>query len=222
MKLPQRFEVKPRTTRNVISAALAFGFFVLLGFFTIATGGLGILVGLLVIFFFGGGGLFTIPKLARRSVSMILTSDGLHQISPYGDVVILWQDVESIGISSIYSNKMVGLRLKTYDRYVNNLPLQLAENMKKFLPYLKFFAVSSSFMPVPKSVKLWSALEGRGNPAEALRSFGKVGTIVESMLWSREKYGYDILLVSYDLDRSAVKFVQLLEQYRQAAEMGYQ
>jgi len=105
MNLPQRFEVKPKTVRNVVLLTIGCGIFVLGGFFLMAQGGRGIFVGLLAILFFGGGGLFTIPKLARRPVSMILTSDSLQQISPYGDAVLLWQDIESIGISKVFSNK---------------------------------------------------------------------------------------------------------------------
>jgi hypothetical protein len=112
---------------------------------------------------------------------------------------------------------MVGLRLKTYDRYINSLSPQLAECMTKSLSYLKFFAVSSSFLPVPKSMKLWSALKGQENPDEMLKSFGKIGTIVEAMLWNREKFGYDIFFGWTELDRSAAEFVQLLEQYHRAA-----
>jgi len=70
-------------------------------------------------------------------------------------------------------------------------------------------------------MKVWSALEGHGNPAETLRSFGKIGTIVEAMLWNREEYGYDILFGWGDLDRSAADFVQLLDQYRRASEGRY-
>ncbi|MBU6187648.1 MAG: DUF2982 domain-containing protein [Cyanobacteria bacterium REEB444] len=114
---------------------------------------------------------------------------------------------------------MVGLRLKTYDRYINNLSPQLAEFMTKSLPYLRFLAVST--LPISTSMKVWSALEGHGNPAETLRSFGKIGTIVEAMLWNREEYGYDILFAWSDLDRSAADFVQLLDQYRRASEGRY-
>lgn len=231
MKLPQRFEVKPKNTRNIILLIILYGFFVLVGFFIILTGdALEIFWGILLIPYFGGAALFHIPKLACRPVSMILTYDGLYQISPYGVVKLLWQDVESIGIAKVSKRKYVGLRLQTYDQYINNCPpqaaefittflphLKFAEFITKFLPYLKFLAVTASFVPTPTSVKLWSALEGRENPAKILKSFGKVGTMVQGMLWSRENCGYDILFFWTDLDRSAAEFVQLLEQYRRVA-----
>ena len=54
MNLPQRFEVKPKTVRNIVLLTIGCGIFVLGGFFLMAQGVRGIFVGLLAILFFGG------------------------------------------------------------------------------------------------------------------------------------------------------------------------
>jgi hypothetical protein len=58
-------------------------------------------------------------------------------------------------------------------------------------------------------------LKGEEDPGDLAKSFGKVGTLVESMLWSRQKFGYDVLWGWSDLDRSANDFAKLLDQYRE-------
>jgi len=47
-----------------------------------------------------------------------------------------------------------------------------------------------------------SSAQGR-----SLKSFGKVGTLAESMTWSRDNFGFDLGFAWSDLDRSPEAFV---------------
>jgi len=59
-----------------------------------------------------------------------------------------------------------------------------------------------------------SSAQGR-----SLKSFGKVGTLAESMTWSRDNFGFDLGFAWSDLDRSPETFVALLEHYRKEWEV---
>jgi len=150
--------------------------------------------------------------MKRRKVTMVLTSKGVEQRFVDGSAYIRWADIEKVGIFSIFSNKMVGIRLKNYDRYLSEMSPSLAAGMTKRLPYLKLMVRATSFIDAPTSIAVWSKLEGH-NVSGGLDSFGKVGDLVEALLWSRNNYGYDLALGWAELDRSATSFATLLNNY---------
>jgi hypothetical protein len=190
-----QFEVRPKMRRNAILVALGCGVSTIVGFLTIFSGK-GILIGFLAVIFFGGGGLYAIPKMLRRDVSMVLSFQGLQLRWPQGQAFVPWADVEQVGIVSIASSKGVGIRLRSYDRYLNDMSPELAEFSVKRLPYLKLVSRAACLLGAP--------------------SFGNVGTLAEALMWSRANLGYDLVLPWADLDRPAEKFIDLLEGYRNA------
>jgi Protein of unknown function (DUF2982) len=210
----ERLEIKPKTARNVTFLIIGDFLFTAMGFYMISTGETqNIASGLLCIVFFGGGGLIMIPKLLRRKVSMVLTREEMEQITPYGKAHIRWIDVEKLGVVSLFANKMVGIRLRSYDAYVQSMSPDMTEFLRKTLPYMKLLARGASMLSVPQVCKLWSRLEGSPDPREALKAFGKVGSYVQAMLWTREQYGYDVLIAWQDRDRSARALLDLLQAY---------
>lgn len=210
----EHLEIKPKTARNVTLLIIGCSLFTAMGFYMMSTGETqNIAVGLLSIVFFGGGGLIMIPKLLRRKVSMILTREGMEQITPYGKAHIRWIDVEKLGVVSQFTNKMVGIRLHNYDAYLQSMSPDMTEFLRTTLPYMKLLARGASMLSVPHACKLWSQLEGSSDPQEGLKAFGKVGSYVQAMLWTREQYGYDVLLAWQDRDRSASALLDLLQAY---------
>ena len=208
MQLPPRLEIRPPTKRNIILLTIGCSIFVIAGLLLITTGDVkSIFVGLLSITFFGGIGLVGIPKLSRRSISVVLTHDNLQQITPFGTSIVPWQDVESIGVAKIHRHKMVGIRLITYDNYIKNTSPELAESTNKKLPYLKVLAFGTSLL---------------GSSAGNMKSLGQVGNLVELMLWNRQNCGYDIYFSWMDIDRSVSDFVQLLEQFHRASKASHE
>jgi len=210
-----RLEIKPKTGRNVLLLVLGCSFFTIAGLYMMSTGEpQNVGAGLLSVVFFGGGGLIMGPRLLRRKVSMVLTREGMEQITPYGKAYIGWHDVEKLGLVSIYANKMVGIRLLNYDAYVQSMSPEMTEFIRKNLPYMKLLARGTSLLSVPDACALWSKLEGNPDPKDALKSFGKVGSFVETLIWNRQQYGYDVLLAWQDRDRSAPALLDLLQAYR--------
>jgi hypothetical protein len=210
-----KLEIRPKTNRNVLFLVIGCFVFTVAGFFMISTGEVqNIAVGILSIVFFGGGGLITAPKLMRRKISMVLSEQGVEQIAPLGSAFIPWADVEKLGTTSMYGNVFVGFRLSSYDQYIESMSPELSSFMRKSMPYLKLIARAAALLPVPQAIALWSKLKGETDLPEALKALGKIGSLVEALMWSRQQFGYDILIGWSDRDRSAPKFLELLEEYR--------
>lgn len=188
------------------------GAFTILGLMMIFSGE-EIFAGLLAVSFFSGGGLYAIPKMLQRKVTLVLTPAGIEFHYIQGTTFVPWTDVEKIGIVSVFSNKMVGIRLNSYDRFLNEMSPQLAEFITKRLPYLKLILRATSLLDVPLVITLWSRLEGI-DAMGSLRSFGKVGNLAEALLWARKHFGYDLTLAWAELDRPARKFGDMLEECR--------
>jgi len=211
----QSLEVRPRVLRNAILTGIGCAIFSVAGLWMILSGEQ-ILVGLLSLAFFGGGGLYAIPRMLRRTVSLELTREGIEWRYPQGKAVVPWVDVESIGIVSLFSNKMVGIRLRSYDRYLNEMSPEVARLFAKSLPYMKFAARATSLLDTPAAIALWSKRDG-ADPSGTLASFSTVGNLAEGLVWARTNYGYELLLSWADIDRPPAKFVTLLEEYRSRA-----
>lgn len=166
-------------------------------------------LGLLTLLFFGGGGIYAIPKLLKRKVSMVLSDNGIELFYPQGSAFIPWADVEQCGIVRVFSTKLVGIRLRSYDRYLKKMSPGLAAFLVKSLPFLKLFAKQVSSVDATGWVGLWLEAEGK-----SLKSFGDVGNLAQALMWARENYGYDLAFAWSELDRPPDKFVSLLEEYR--------
>jgi Protein of unknown function (DUF2982) len=210
-----KFEVKPKANSNAVLLSILCLLFIIGSIFAISTGEMeAISAGLFALALFGLCQL-RVPKLWHRKVSMALSPRGLEQVTFYGTAIIPWQDIERIGTIRIYGNRVVGLQLRSYDRYLRSMSSDMAEALMKDVAYLKLFARAASLLDMPSSVTLWSKLEGRGEPGEALESLSKVGSLAETLLWSRKACGYDLALGWADVDRSAGKFADLLSAYQQ-------
>jgi hypothetical protein len=223
-----RFEVKPNK-RNVALFALSLSILTLIGLWLLVTGE-DFVDGFFIAAISGGLGLYVIPKLLRRNISMVLTREGIEQITKNGTAIIFWNDIEQIGIveyspgiiwSKIFPIKMVGLRLSSYGNYLANMSPQLAESITKSLPYLKVKTkVASLEHYIDIEAKLWSKLTGQEDPHKMIMSLGRVGSLVDLLLWRRKTYGYDIMFAWSDIDRPAGEFVDLLEQYRKCVSIN--
>ena len=215
----REIEIRPKPFRNSAIMAVMCAAFVI-GCVWLVLSKQDIPVALLGIVIFGGAALYGIPKMLRRKITMVLTPGGIEQRYAEGSAYIPWSDIEKVGIVSMLSNKMVGIRLKNYDDYLEAMSPSLAEYMTKSLPYMKLLARSTSLFNVPHPVSVWSKLQGH-DLKKMLKSFGKVGNLAEMLLWTREQYGYDFLLTWAEIDRPARDFVNLLEGYLSSTRQGY-
>src|SRR5262249_20841756 len=163
------------------------------GVWMIATGDTKeVLGGVFVVVVFGAG-LVVMPRMWRRTVSMVLSISRIEQHTIFGSAVIAWKDIERIGVAKLFGNKMVGIRLKTYDNYLANMSPQLAAWLTKSLPYLKWLTKAASLLGVPAPVEALAASEGTPDVSKSLKTFGSVGNLAEYLRWTRQQCGYDIL-----------------------------
>jgi hypothetical protein len=211
----QEIEIRPRPVRNSAIMAIICATFVI-GCVWLVLSKQDIPVAIWGIVIFGGAALYGIPKVLRRKVTMVLTPGGIEQRYAEGSAYIPWSDIEKVGIVSMLSNKMIGIRLKNYDDYLNAMSPSLAEYMTRTLPYMKLVARSTSLFSVPHSVTVWSKLQGH-DLKKMLKAFGQVGNLAQMLLWTREQYGYDFLLTWAEIDRPIRDFVNLLERYLSSA-----
>jgi hypothetical protein len=213
----QRIEIRPKTKRNAIIVVVIAAFFVL-GAISIlqneASGTQEYLIALASLLFFGGGTLIALPRMLRRPVSMMLAPEGLQQVTIWGSASVPWPDVEAVGVARFMGQKMLGVKLRSYDRYLANMSPELAGALTKSMPYLRVGARAMGMLPVGSAVSLWSRLEGHGDPASALKEFGKVGDFAGMLMWTRNNFGYDLLFGWSDVDRPTAELAKLVEQYR--------
>jgi hypothetical protein len=214
-----RVEIHPRGRRNGLLIAIGSAIFLAAGLWMMQNGeeqfdslwGLGSVA-------FGALGLWASRRISRRKTSMVLTPERFEQLTIYGAASVPWRDVEKIGSLSYLGQKMLGVRLKTYDTYLGGMSQELAGAITKAMPFVRVAASAMSLVPGSQLLTLWSRLDGVAEPAEALKDVGKVGDVAGMLTWSRKTLGYDILFGWADFDRPAAELAELLERYRAAAE----
>ena len=213
-----RLEIKPKSRRNAVLLLIGCGVFVVAGAWMVVEPEtlLDQIIGLVSILFFGVAGIIAVPRLLRRKNSMVLTPEALEQVTIYGNATVPWSDVEHIGRVRYLGQSFLGVRLKSYDRYLQGVSQELAANLKRGLPYLRIAAAVSNTLPAPPIVKLWSSLEEHDSPTASLAAFGKVGDLAGVLHWTRKKFGYDILFAWADFDRPVGQLVKVMEEYRNA------
>ena len=154
----------------------------------------------------------------RRTASLVLTSAGLEQPTRQGAAFIPWKDVAKIGILKMSRNELLGLRLSSYDHYLNNLSPLMAHDLNRATASSKMMhrlLRRGSSWDSQEARGLWTRLAGISDPAGTIKDLGDIGSLAENLLITRQAWGYDLLFAWYDLDRPAKEMAGLLEAYRQ-------
>lgn len=179
-------------------------------------------VGMISLFFFFPLGLYgllvVVPSWFRRPILLVLTTNGLERQTRSGVAFIPWNDVTEIGVLKMPGNNMVGLRLYSYDRYLNNLSPLVAQEFNRISGLNKMvhrLLGKESSWDAQEAGRLWSRLARTNDPAGTLRELGDLGDVAETLLSSRQVWGHDLLFAWYDLDRPTTKMAGLMEAYRQ-------
>ena len=195
-----RFVVRPRWWLLALTAAGCLGF-TAVGLMAIASGEVfGILVGLLGVAFFGGGGVLLALFVARRGLSQLTLTPAGIELATGG--LVPWEDIEAVGTVRV-ETKLLGIRLNRYDRYLASVPpIQRVEIERHVRWFAKPMALAAS------------GLGKRG----LLRSFVRdVSSLQTGLRWSRAHTGWDLTFSPVWLDRPIEQFVGLLECYRRSA-----
>jgi hypothetical protein len=203
-------EVKPRLTAKTSAVGLICLLFAGAGLWMMMAGsGSEVFYGLLSFVLFGGVGGFFIRKVLGRQVSLVLTPEGIEQRTPWGSATIPWREIEAIGTFRMQlTNNFVGLRLYTYDYYLDHMSEQLARFYAKSIPYLRLVAKGVQHLPVHGGAAFLAKSQG----GETLKSVGKAKSVEDLLRASRESSGYDITFSEFDLDRSPKNFAVLLTE----------
>ncbi len=198
MERPGRFVVRPRWWLLAITAAGCLGF-TAMGLMMIASGEvLETLVGLLAVALFGGGGVLSGLFVARRGLShLTLTPAG---IEPATGGMLPWEDIEAVGTARVETTKLLGVRLKSYDRYLASVPPVQRVEMER---HLRWFAKPMALAT--------SGLGKRGLSQSFVRD---VSSLETALRWSRAQTGWDMTFSPVWLDRPLEEFIALLERYR--------
>jgi hypothetical protein len=122
--------------------------------------------------------------------------------------------VEKVGIVTQSGNRWVGLRLNTYDHYLESMSPDLARSQMNTMKFAKLLSYGLTVLDIPEDVELWSKLSGDVDPVEMIRKSREVGNLAEMLLFARKVIGYEVLFHWAQLDRPTKKFVSLLEEYR--------
>lgn len=171
------------------------------------------LVGSVGLVFFGAGGLIAVPKLLRRRNHLRLTPEGVEQITPHGVARIPWTDIEAIGTTTRFLQKLIGLRLSGYDHYLAEVSDEQAGKLANGLPLLKLVSRAMRAIKIPDAPGLWSRLSGEPSVSDALNASGQVGKLAEMLLWNRTFFEYEILLGWGDMDCPADELVRSLKAH---------
>jgi hypothetical protein len=211
-----KFEIRPNLARNALQVIAISAVCALCGGLLILQDGAEYKLGGAVCLFVSLFMVVCIPKLMKRKLSFVLNHYGIQQMWSEESVFIPWEDVEKIGVASIHSTNLVGVRLKSYDNYLASFTPEMASAFRKILPVMKLTVRAASLVEPPqaKVTKIWKVLSGAEDPSDVLKSLGNIGSYAEAMLWNRQHYGYDLVWGRMGLDRSAKEFASLLEQYR--------
>ena len=198
----QRVEIRPNVARNVALVTVGCLAFVVPGaWMAVGQTPLGFrFVGVLAVVFFGFC-LTRVPALARRKVTIALTPDALEQVYPQGVATIPWADVAAVGVASTPRGRpMAGILLHSYDRYLGQMPPELAARAERIARFMK-------------SVAGATAVIAHGQERRMLTDYTRTGGAASRLAWQRERFGYDILLNWSELDRPARDFAALLHEY---------
>jgi hypothetical protein len=197
----ERVEIRPNVARNVAFLAAGGLAFVVAGVWMII--GQSALeyrfVGVLAVVFFGYC-LTRIPAVARRKVTLVLTPGALEQVYPQGVATIPWADVAAVGIASARRGRpMAGILLHSYDRYLDQLPPELAAYLERQARFMKPVAAATAVVAHGQAGMLTDYTRTRG--------------LASRLAWQREHFCYDILLTWNELDRPARDFAALLHEH---------
>jgi hypothetical protein len=220
-----RLEVRPKLVRNVVFFVAGWVAMVGTSLFLVLYDKGGLVVkalGMIGLLFFVPAGFYglmvVIPGWFRRPASLILTTAGLERYTRNGAAFIPWNDVAKIGLLKMSGNDLLGLRLSSYDYYLNNLSPLVAHDLNRstaFNKKLYRLIGKGSSWDSHEARSLWSRLAGIDDLGGTLKELGDIGALAEILLISRQAWGYDLLFAWYDLDRPAEEMAGLMEAYRQ-------
>lgn len=177
-------------------------------------------------------------------VSMSMDREALTLRDVWGPTRVPWRDVESIGVSNFGGQKLVGLRLSSYEQYIASMSgarltkLQTALRLCVLLGgMILILGVLDFSMEVHQSIRedgwlgLGTVREAGEDAAEGLGVGGmilgiglmlrrKASMAASTLQWLRDKVGFDIVIGWADLPGPAASVAEQLNQYRSSLALS--
>lgn len=209
-----RFEIRPNRFRVIAILLLLSWVFVIPCFFMARSGEpVPSVFGFLGLFFFGLLPVRAIPQILKRKITFILDERGIEQCYPQGSALIAWDNIEAIGIISIARNKSIGILLRNQVHYLSTVSGTLHSRINKNVSEIKWMGRLTSLLPV--QIPAWISINGRKESfTTTMHGLGNVNSLLQTMNWSRQNYGFDFAFAWSEIDRSVDDFILLLTEYR--------
>ncbi len=165
--------------------------------------------GLLSIVFFGGLCGYAFIRTVRGQGRLAILDEGL-EIGLPGTLghIVPWQDIESIGVTTIASNEFTTVCLTDYRAFLERMTDAEA---KVFLRLVRGLTIVG-----------YGAVVASANTelTPMLGELKEVASAADYLAMNRRMYGAELLISWTMRDRSATAFAAYLEQFRQNATRG--
>ncbi len=180
------------------------------------------LAGILGILFFGVGGVAALYVILKRTWSFAITNEGIEingNTLGYQVSKVPWQDIEDVGIATVRKQKMVGIRLSSYDSYLASRGVSLGKDygVGVILGAMKVADVANVAALIPDAgpVDYLKDIPDHLEVKKSLKPWRGAKGIVGLLQGNRMSTGYDLAFGWNDLDRSPQASVDLVrEQWR--------
>jgi hypothetical protein len=187
------------------------------------------LFGLIGVAFFGLGGLCALYMMLSRTWSFALTDEGI-QINGnslgYKGSLIPWQDVEQVGIASVRGQKMVGIRLGSYERFLQSRRVSASHDygVMILIGFLRSIGLASRTALVPDAEprEYAKSLHEKRETQEALKPWRGARSAADLLRGNRASCSFDVTFSWSDLDRAPQAMVDLITEHWQAARQTTQ
>jgi hypothetical protein len=169
-------------------------------------------------------------NIRRGTPSVVIAAEFMELHYSLGCVAIPLTDIDSVGVCTYSLQKMIGIRLKCYDRFLEVISPALIKYMVyersneaslfSWIMHLfgmmplcqRVFSRNPTILEGKTPTSLWIGFDGLDIP-DGFNALGTLGLLVQTLLFSRLVTGYDLTLRRSEVDRPIENFVTFLNSY---------
>jgi hypothetical protein len=215
-ELPEQAIMPSRRTQ--VKMVFYSGLFVATGVFVALSGdGAERVIGALAVLF-AMWALISFWRRFRTRAAIVLSGTGLRL--PLGGE-IPWADLDDVGVVRFKGTKLVGLRLRSTERFIASFTDRERAALGRNTRWLRMFArgvgaaqLGTFNVADPGSYDV--LVDQDRKSLNEIAEDSSLSTVTGVIAFSRKRYGYDWTLGSIELDRSPAQFVALLDERRAA------
>jgi hypothetical protein len=154
----------------------------------------------------------------RSHAAIVLSGTGLRL--PLGGE-IAWADLDDVGVVKYKGTKLVGLRLRSTERFIASFTDRERAALGRNARWLRMFsrgigAAQLATFKVADPGSYDVLVDEDRRSLDEIAKDRSLSTVAGTIAFARKHYGYDWTLGSIELDRSPAQFVALLNERRSA------